>query len=42
MSPKPFLFRASQLVVEGVKQECLELAALHTVMGVTWHHITCL
>jgi hypothetical protein len=42
MSPEPFLFRARQLVVEGVKQEGLKLAALHTVMGFTWHHITCL
>ena len=39
---KALSLRAGQLLIQGVKQESFELVALHTVMGFTWHHITCL
>ncbi len=42
MGPKALLFRAGQQTVERVKQQSFELVALHTVIGFTWHHITCL
>jgi hypothetical protein len=42
MSAKTLLVGRSQFLVERVKQECVELIALHTVVGFTWHHITCL
>jgi hypothetical protein len=42
MSPEPFLLRCGQLLVQSVEQESFELIALHTVMNLTWHHITCL
>ncbi len=42
MSPKLLLFRTRQHSVERVKQQSFELVALHTVIGFTWHHITCL
>jgi hypothetical protein len=42
MGVEAVLFRVGQLLIESVKKERFELLALHTVVGFTWHHITCL
>jgi hypothetical protein len=42
MSPETLLPFARQLLIKGIEKERFELIALQTVVGFTWHHITCL
>jgi hypothetical protein len=42
MRLEPVELRARQDAVNRVREQAIELLTLHSVIGVVWHHITCL